>query len=247
MIRMSNLSRHRPDDTLEWFYKEWHGVHVDLMRAAPGVMRLVRRYVQNPALHDRTLPAPVLPLAAAGWDAMSQLTFDNVESFIACFEDPDYIATVRSHRLSDPTAIVSMLAIPEAILGDETTSSGAKAVHFYKLKSNSRPRDLFAALDRKFVTAVSRHPGLLRYVRNLPGAAVAPSVFVGSRWEGIPFNTFAAFDEICFKDRAAIADYLADDEARDALHAVADTHLAPESFSYLCREIVQINNLESRQ
>jgi hypothetical protein len=61
MIRMSNVSRHRPLDTVEWFYKEWHGERVRLMREAPGVMRLVLRYVQNRAPRRASLPEPVLP------------------------------------------------------------------------------------------------------------------------------------------------------------------------------------------
>lgn len=243
MLRMSNVSRHRPQDTLEWFYDEWHGKHVDIMRDAPGVMRLVRRYVQNRALHDNSLPEPFLPLGAQGWDAMSQLTFNDTACFIESFEDPDYIEKVRSHQLSDPTVIVSMLTEAEFISGSRQATDAVKMIQFYRTSEGVGPSDLSNALkDFEAISAAS--PGFQRYVRNWPAANVSPEVFIGSRWEGIPFNLYAAFDEIYFSDRSELAAFLTNETAQSAMASVRVKALHPESFTYLCREIVQINSLE---
>ncbi|WP_206243521.1 EthD domain-containing protein [Novosphingobium terrae] len=244
MIRMSNVSRHRPSDTLEWFYNEWHGKHVDIMRDAPGLLRLLRRYVQNRALHDSSLPRPPLPLGPEGWDAMSQLTFETATDFIASFDDPDYIEKVRSHQLSDPSVIVSMLTEAEVIASTELPHEALKLVQFYRTKEGVTPSALTTAMA-PFVSIAKEAPGLLRYVRNSPTASVAPEVFIGSRWEKVPFNQFAAFDEIYFADRNAFAAFLNSSEAHAAIAKASSEVLEPSSFSFLCREIEQINNLET--
>jgi hypothetical protein len=240
---MSNVSRHRPQDSLEWFYQEWHGRHVQLMREAPGVMRLVLRYVQNRALHDKSLPEPALPLGKEGWDSMSQLSFADVSSFVACFEDPDYIAQVRSHQFSDPSVIVSMLTSAVDVLPGPLPGEALKAVQFYRTPAGRTAEGLLAALDGEYRAAIGSQPGLLRVVRSTPSANVSREVFIGSRWEGVPFNLFTVFDELYFRDRDSLAAYLAGGRARDALAALANDHLDPRSFTFLCREIVQIDNI----
>ncbi|WCB36901.1 EthD domain-containing protein [Gordonia polyisoprenivorans] len=240
---MSNVSRHRPNDTLEWFYNEWHGEHVDIMRRSPGVMKLVRRYVQNPALHDPGLPTPPLPLGPEGWDAMSQLTFDGIQEFIDCFSDPDYVANVRGHLLSDPDHVVTVLTDAEIVTDGGVDDSAVKAAIFYQLRDTTTAHAFESAWTGEYTTQITDNSPIIRHVRNRVAGSVSPEVFVDTRWENVPMNEFTCYDELWFANRSDLADFLADVQIRTATDQLRDAHLTPRSFTYLCRERVAIDSL----
>ncbi|MFC9555841.1 EthD domain-containing protein [Rhodococcus sp. NPDC056960] len=240
---MSNVSRRRQGDTLEWFYKEWHGEHVDIMRRSPGVMKLVRRYVQNPALHDGALPSPPLPLGLEGWDAMSQLTFTGIQEFIDCFNDPDYIANVRGHLLSDPEKVVTVLTEDEVVIDGIANDSAVKAAVFYELRDPA-DRDAFESKwAGEFAEEVTAAEPILRHVRNRVAGSVHPDVFKNTRWENVPMNEFVCYDEFWFANHLDMATFLDNEQVRKANSRLRKDFLTDRSFTYLCREIIPIDSL----
>jgi len=244
---MSNVSRHRPADTLEWFYAEWHGEHVDLMRSAPGLMTRLRRYVQNPALHDPGLPEPPLPLGPEDWDAMSQIHFTSLTAFVATFSDPDYIAKVRSHELSDPDNVITLLTEEEIVTDFPVPSSAMKIALFYQVRED-RDVDAFKrAWSDSYPRDLSRGHELVAHIRNHPIGDVDDAVLVGSRWQDVKRNEFDAYDELVFADRGALVRFLNDENARNVVRNLAESFLSPRSFAFLCRPILQIDNESAGQ
>ena len=244
-FRMSNVSRHRRTDTLEWFYNEWHGEHVEIMRRSPGVMKLVRRYVQNRALHDESLPNPPLPLAPEGWDAMSQLTFDSCQAFIDTFGDADYIANVRGHLLSDPSTVVTVLTEDETVIDGIVNDPAVKAVLFYQLRETESQEDFETQWVNGFARDLTEGQPILRHVRNRVTGVVDSNVFKETRWDGVVMNEFTAYDELWFENRSALRDFLTDPRVGNAVDSLNQAFLTSRSFTYLCREIVQIDSLET--
>jgi uncharacterized protein (TIGR02118 family) len=110
MIKVTILLRRNPKFTREAFVAYHRADHAALFTSLPVVKQTVRRYVQQHAL-DIEIPG----LPAPKYDGITELWFDDVESFGRCFSDAEYMRVVRpdEQKLFD-------LAAAEIIITDET-------------------------------------------------------------------------------------------------------------------------------
>lgn len=110
MIKVSILLRRNPTFTREAFIAYHRKDHAELFTSLPVVKQTVRRYVQQHALE---IEIPGLP--APKYDAITELWFDDVESFGQCFSDAEYMRVVRPDELK-----LFDLASVEIVIAEET-------------------------------------------------------------------------------------------------------------------------------
>ncbi len=70
------------------------------------------------------------------------------------------------------------------------------------------------------------------------------AVFASSRWEGVTINQFSAYEELWFEDRAVLEAFLTGQDVHQAVHELQVKYLTSRIFTFLCREIVQIDHGE---
>lgn len=95
MIKVTILLRRNPSRTLEQFIEYHKNEHAALFMSLPVVQQTVRRYVQQ---HSLGIALEGLPLA--GYDGITELWFDDVESFGRCFSDEEYLRVVRPDEMN---------------------------------------------------------------------------------------------------------------------------------------------------
>lgn len=95
MIKVTILLRRKPTLTLGQFIEHHKTRHAELFMSLPVVKETVRRYVQE---HSLGIELPGLP--PAKYDGITELWFDDVESFGRCFSDDEYMQLVRPDELS---------------------------------------------------------------------------------------------------------------------------------------------------
>lgn len=114
MIKVTILLRRNPAMTLDQFVAHHKGRHAALFLSVPVVRETVRRYVQQ---HSLGLELPGLP--PARYDGVTELWFDDVESFGRCFGDAEYMRVVRPDELAflDLAACDLVVSAENAVLG----------------------------------------------------------------------------------------------------------------------------------
>lgn len=90
MIKVTFLLVRNPALTHDQFVAHHRNSHADLFMSVPIVKATVRGYIQQHALQ---LSLPGLPEMKYG--GVTELWFDDVESFGRCFSDPEYVTRVR--------------------------------------------------------------------------------------------------------------------------------------------------------
>jgi uncharacterized protein (TIGR02118 family) len=95
MVKVTILLRRNPAMTLEQFIAHHKGKHAALFMSAPVVRETVRRYVQQ-----HSLGVELSGLPPAQYDGVTELWFDDVESFGRCFDDDEYMRLVRPDEIT---------------------------------------------------------------------------------------------------------------------------------------------------
>jgi uncharacterized protein (TIGR02118 family) len=95
MIKVTFLLVRNPALSRKEFIDHHRNSHAALFMSVPIVQQTVRGYVQQHALE---LALPGLP--EMKYDGITELWFDDVESFGRCFSDPEYVAKVRPDELT---------------------------------------------------------------------------------------------------------------------------------------------------
>lgn len=110
MVKVTILLRRNPTFTRDAFIAYHRNDHAALFTSLPVVKQTVRRYVQQ---HTLDVAIPGLP--APNYDGITELWFDDVESFGRCFSDAEYMRVVRPDELK-----LFDLAAAEIIITEET-------------------------------------------------------------------------------------------------------------------------------
>jgi uncharacterized protein (TIGR02118 family) len=95
MIKVTILLVRNPALSPKAFVQHHKEKHAALFMSVPVVQETVRRYVQQ---HSLRLELPGLP--PEKYDGITELWFDDVESFGRCFSDPEYMRVVRPDETS---------------------------------------------------------------------------------------------------------------------------------------------------
>lgn len=94
MIKVTILLRRNKALTLQQFAAYHKGEHATLFTSLAVVRQTVRRYVQQ---HSLGIEIPGLP--PARYDGITELWFDDIESFGRCFSDEEYMRLVRPDEM----------------------------------------------------------------------------------------------------------------------------------------------------
>lgn len=94
MIKVTILLRRNKALTLQQFTAYHKTEHAALFTSLAVVRQTVRRYVQQHALG---IELPGLP--PAKYDGITELWFDDIESFGRCFSDEEYMRVVRPDEM----------------------------------------------------------------------------------------------------------------------------------------------------
>lgn len=136
--------------------EHWRTAHGDVASAIPGL----RGYVQNHAvLRSGT---PVLPYP--GFDACSELEFDDVETMRSGFASEHYQQAVRADEanLIDKTRFMLALTRRRVVAGGETPEGAVKLMSFLRVHPRSSAQELVEVLEGPYAEAVQA-AGLLRH------------------------------------------------------------------------------------
>jgi uncharacterized protein (TIGR02118 family) len=146
-----------PGATPEEFARHWRTAHAEAAGGIPGL----RGYVQNHAVLVRG--APLLPYP--GFDACSELSFDDVPSMDAGFASEHYQTTVRDDegRFVDKSRFSWALTRPEVVLDRGRPAEHVKILTFWRAHP-ARTEALPAAADG-WAEAVAQDPAVLRHER----------------------------------------------------------------------------------
>lgn len=94
MIKVTILLRRNASYSRDAFITYHRTKHAALFTSLPVVQQTVRRYVQQHAL-----PVEIPSLPAPKYDGVTELWFDDVESFGRCFGDEEYMRVVRPDEM----------------------------------------------------------------------------------------------------------------------------------------------------
>lgn len=90
MIKVTFMLVRNPKLSHEEFVEHHQRSHAALFMSVPVVKQTVRRYIQQHALQVQLPGLPVMK-----YDGITELWFDDLESFGRCFSDAEYMARVR--------------------------------------------------------------------------------------------------------------------------------------------------------
>jgi uncharacterized protein (TIGR02118 family) len=133
--------------TFETAQEHWRTQHGDVASGIPGL----RSYVQNHAvLRDG---APLLPYA--GFDACSELEFDDFDAMRSGFASEHYQTAVRADErtLIDKSRFMMALTRRRVIAGGEPPDGAVKLMSFLRAHPNSSPQALVEALEGPYAEA----------------------------------------------------------------------------------------------
>jgi uncharacterized protein (TIGR02118 family) len=107
VIKLFVFLRRRTGITREEFGRVWYEEHAPLALEAPGFRRRVRRYVQNHALPDASVPG----LTLSSYDGVAELWFDGVDDVRAALADPESERVEAGvQRFVDTTSALRLVA-----------------------------------------------------------------------------------------------------------------------------------------
>jgi uncharacterized protein (TIGR02118 family) len=207
--------------TYEQFQHHWRSGHADVARELPGL----RSYIQNHAVLSEGVP--VLPYA--GFDACSEIEFDDLEAMDAAFASEEYRTTVSADESSFIERERFMLALMRrrVLDGDVPPSGGAKLMTFWRAAPWASADELDGVLAgpyRECLTGVGalHHEQLVE----IPGAH-----------DGRRPAPFQVVDSVTFENADEALACLRGDAAQRAAWEVAGTG---QAVARLLAEVVRV-------
>src|SRR6516164_10602127 len=94
MVKLIVCAKRKSGITHEEFGRYWRERHGPLVKSVPDFIRHVRKYVQ---CHIVSSSAPLG--AAADYDGVAELWFDNLEELNRAFSEPQYLEVIRPDEL----------------------------------------------------------------------------------------------------------------------------------------------------
>ncbi len=90
MYKFTVFMKKSPSMTLEEFVDYHRNKHAPLFLALPATKKYVRRYVQSHPISNSTLG-----FRETTFDGLTEIWFDDMASFEALFNDPEYLQRIR--------------------------------------------------------------------------------------------------------------------------------------------------------
>lgn len=115
MVKFTVFMRRSPSMTQEQFVDHHRNKHSLLFKALPATQKYVRRYVQS-----HPVSTSILGFSETTFDGLTEIWFDDMASFEALFNDPEYLREIRP----DEESFVD-LKRSEILLTTETVIIGA--------------------------------------------------------------------------------------------------------------------------
>ena len=95
MYKFTVFMKRLPSMTQQEFVDYHRNQHAPKFLALPATKKYVRRYVQS-----HPVAASILGFRETGFDGLTEIWFDDMASFEALFNDPEYLQRIRPDEAS---------------------------------------------------------------------------------------------------------------------------------------------------